>query len=106
MASSDPAPQITVSITSANGSSDIKVLPNSGADISASGREILAHLNEQPNRFMPSSVIPKTVNGTEMFPLGKLPVILRLGAKTYLEDIHIYPNVCGTLISWKACKAL
>ena len=41
-----------------------------------------------------------------MFPLGKLPVTIRLGNHAYLEDIHIYPNVCGTLLSWKACKAL
>ena len=51
-------------------------------------------------------MIPKIVNETEMFPLGKLSVTLSLGNKNYLEDIHIYPNVCGTLISWKACKAL
>ena len=46
MASSDPAPLITVNVTSANGSSDVTILPDSGADISASGREILVHLNE------------------------------------------------------------
>ena len=66
MASSNPAPQITVNITSAKWIQYIKILPDSGADISASGREILVHLNEQPNRFMLSNVIPTTVNGTEM----------------------------------------
>ena len=106
MASSDPAPLITVNITSTNGSSDVTVLPDSWADISASGREILVHLNEQPNKLIPSDVIPRTVNGTKMFPLGKLPVTLRLGNQEYLEDVHIYPNVRDTLISWKACKAL
>jgi len=74
MASTDPAPLITVNITSTNGSHDIKVLPDSGADILASGREILTHLNEQLRTLTPSDVVPKTVNGTKMFPLGKLPV--------------------------------
>ena len=75
------------------------------ADISASGREILVHLNEQPNKLIPSDVISRTVNRTKMFPLGKLLVTL-CGNQEYLEDVHIYPNVRGTLITWKACKAL
>jgi len=74
MASTDPAPLITVNITSANGSHDIKILPDSDTDISESGREILTHLNEQLRTLMLSDVVPKTVNGTKMFPLGKLPV--------------------------------
>ena len=76
MASSDPAPLITVNITSANSSSDVKVLLDSGADILSSGRKILVYLNEQPNKLRPSDVIPRTVNGTKMFLLGKLPVTL------------------------------
>ena len=106
MSSSDPAPMIPVNITSTNGSCDIEVLPDSGADISASGKEILAHLNEKVELLIPSDVFPKAVNGAQMFPLGKLPVTIRLGNRAYLEDIHIYPNVRGTLLSWKACKAL
>ena len=79
MASSDPARLITANITSANGSSDVKVLSGSGADIPTSGRETLVYLNEQPNKLTPSDVIPRTVNETKMFPLGKLPVTLCLG---------------------------
>ena len=106
MSSSDPAPLIKVNITSTNGSCDIEVLPDSGADISASGKGILTHLNEKIEFLNPFDVFPKTVNGAQMSPLGKLPVTIRLGNHTYLEDIHIYPNVRGTLLSWKACKAL
>ena len=104
MTSSDSTPLITVNNTSENGFSDVTVLPDSGADISASGREILVHLNEQPNKLIPSDVTPRTVSGTKRFPLGKLPV--HLGNQEYQEDVHIYLNVRGTLISWKACKAL
>ena len=43
-----------------------------------------------------------------MFPLGKLlnGITLHLGNQEYLENVHIYANFCGTLISWKAYKAL
>ena len=106
MASSNTAPLITVNVTSTKGSSDIQVLLDSGADISASGREILTHLNEQIDTLSPSDVTPKAVNGTKMYPIGKLPVTLCLGSSLYLDNIHIYPNIHGMLLSWKACKAL
>ena len=41
-----------------------------------------------------------------MHPIGKLPVKLKLGGKEYGDDFHIYPNIQGALISWKACKQL
>ena len=41
-----------------------------------------------------------------MFPLGRLPVTFRLGGTEYSDDLHIYPKIHGTILSWKACKAL
>ena len=41
-----------------------------------------------------------------MHPMGKLPVIFKLGNKEFVDELHIYPDVCGVLISWKACKNL
>ena len=41
-----------------------------------------------------------------MHPVGKLPIRLKLGDKEFSDDLHIYPDVCGILISWKACKNL
>ena len=41
-----------------------------------------------------------------MFPLGRLPVTFRLGGTEYSDDLHIYPEIHGTILSWKACKAL
>jgi len=41
-----------------------------------------------------------------MHPLGKLPVSLKLGNKEFSDELHIYPDVSGMLISWKACKSL
>ena len=41
-----------------------------------------------------------------MHPIGKLPVNLKLGNREFAGELHIYPDVCGVLISWKACKSL
>ena len=49
---------------------------------------------------------PKAVNGAKMFPLGRIPVTFRLGGTEYHDDLHIYPENQGTILSWKACKAL
>ena len=41
-----------------------------------------------------------------MYALGKLPVTLSLGKRKHNEEMHIYSNVSGIIISWKAAKAL
>ena len=106
VAASDPAPKIVVNITTRNGTTSIAVLPDSGADVSAAGEAVLHHLNEHIDNLLPSHIIPKAANGTEMHPMGKLPVHLKLGNKEFADELHIYPDVCGMLISWKACKSL
>ena len=72
----------------------------------AASAAILGYLNEHIDNLLPSNTVPKAANGTEMHPVGKLPVRLKLGDKEFSEDLHIYPNVCEILISWKACKNL
>ena len=106
VAATDPAPKIPIHITSPNGSTSVSVLPDSGTDISTAREAILQHLNKHVNNLLPSSVIPKVANGTEMHPVEKLPITLKLGSKEFPNKLHIYPNVCGVLISWKACKGL
>ena len=81
-------------------------MPDSGADISAAGEEILAHLNEHIDNLLPSTTVPKAANITEMHPVGKLPICLKLGNTESSDDLHIYLDVSGILISWKACKNL
>ena len=106
IATTVPALLITIHISSLNGSSDIEVLPDSGADISAAGKEALSYLNEHIHNLLPSRVTPSTVSGAKMHPLGKLPVKLRLGDKEYTDNFYIYPNIRGALLSWKTCKKL
>lgn len=102
----EPAPLIRIQITSSNGSTDFNVLPDSGADISAAGKEVLQHLNEHVDNLCPSPVTPKAVNGTKLYPLGKIPVKFHLDNQEYDDELHIYPNISGALLSWKACKGL
>ena len=99
VASTDPAPLIPISVSSLHGSITIKVLPDSGADISAAGTEILCHLNEYVDNLLPSRITPRAVTGAKMHPIGKLPVKLKLGDKEYSDDFHVYPNIQGALIS-------
>ena len=72
----NPPPMITIHISSLNGSSDIEILPDLGADISAVSKEVLSCLNGHVDNLVPSQMIPRTVNGAKMHPLGKLPVTL------------------------------
>ena len=104
--STDPAPKIKIDITILNGATTTAVLPDSGADISAASTSILSQLNEHIDNLLPSSVIPKAANGAEMHPVGRLLVCFKIGNKEHLDDLHIYPNVTGTLMSWKTCKEL
>ena len=41
-----------------------------------------------------------------MHSLGKMLVKFSLQGREHSEDMHIYPNVSGIIISWKAAKAL
>ena len=75
VAFSDPALLICLDIIGANGSCTTKALPDSGADISAAGKTMLSSLNAQVATLLPSKVIPKVVNRTRMFSLGRLPVM-------------------------------
>jgi hypothetical protein len=102
----EPAPTITIHISSLNGNAELPALPDSGADISVAGKNILTHLGEHEDNLLPSTVTPRAVNGTRMHPVGELPVTLALGSHTYQEKVYIYPEVKGLLLSWKAAKGL
>ena len=41
-----------------------------------------------------------------MTPIGKLPTTFVLQGRQHCEDMHIFPEVKGVMISWKACKVL
>ena len=102
----EPAPTISVHMSSLNGQATVEALPDSGADICVGGTTLLQQLHEHPDNLLPSTTTPRAVNGTTMSPIGKLPITLSLGTRVYTDEFHIYPNVAGTLLSWKAAKGL
>ena len=104
--SAEPAPTITIRITTANGSTVTSVLPDSGADISAAGPQLLTLLDEHQLNFLPSLTSPHTASGHKMTPIGKLPTTFSLRGRQFCEETHIFQEVSGVMISWKACKAL
>ena len=102
----ESAPTIRVHISSLNGKTEIEALPDSGADLSVAGEATLTRLGEHKDNLLMSTITPCAVNGSKMQPLGKLPVTITLGTTTYTDNLHIYPNVTGVLLSWKAAKGL
>ena len=41
-----------------------------------------------------------------MQPVGKVPARFQLGPSTFKEDLHIYREVTGVLLSWRVSKGL
>ena len=102
----EPAPTIEVQMLSSTGPKNIRVLPDSGAEITAAGKEILAYLDHHPDNLLPSTVIPRAVNGNSMTPIGRIPIVIHLQGKKYTDDLHIIPGITGTVISWEASRSL
>ena len=53
-----------------------EVLPDSGTNILAAGKEVLQHLKEQVNFISSAVVILKAMDGTKLYPLGRISVYL------------------------------
>ena len=64
-AATEPAPTVAVQVSSSTGTCRLDVLPDSGADISAAGQEVLEFLGQHIN-ILPSGINPRTVNGLSM----------------------------------------
>ena len=88
------------------GTHELTVLPDSGADISAARKDILACLGCHPDNLLPSAVIPKAVKGQNTTPLGCIPVTFHLLQQQYKDDLHFFPGISRAIISWRAAKGL
>ena len=102
----DHAPTISIQVSTVNGSAVTSMLPDTGADISAAGPHLLTLLDEHPSNLLPSLISPLTASGHKMTPMGKLPTTFSLQGRTHREEIHVFKDVTGVMMSWKACKAL
>ena len=70
----EPAPTIKAHLSTPNGSALLTALPDSGADVSVAGLNVIKQLGDHKNNRLPSPVTPRTVSGHRMYPIGKLPV--------------------------------
>ena len=62
----EPAPTVSIRISSTNGSCETQALPDSGANISAAGPQLLHSLSEHALNLLPSKITPHTTNGHKM----------------------------------------
>ena len=106
VAATEPAPTVNVYILSINGLCKTQALPDSGADISAAGPQLLQSLGEHTLNLLSLDITPQAANGHKMQPIGKLPITFQLQGRSHSEDTHIYPEISGFIMSWKAAKGL
>ena len=67
----------------------MQVLPDSGADISITGPNIIWSLNDHWDNLLPSQVTPHPVNGQKLTPISKLPVQIKIRNYTHKDELHI-----------------
>ncbi len=48
----EPVPTISIHMSSLNGKATVRALPDSGADISVGGKDLLEHLHEHPDNLL------------------------------------------------------
>ena len=102
----EPAPTIEVQVSSSMDKKNIMVLPDSGAEITAAGKDILEYLDHHPHNLLLSTTMPRTVNESSMLPIGKIPITIHLEGKQCTDDLHIIFGNKGCVISWLASEFL
>ena len=76
------APKVRVRLQGQNGSADLSVLPDTGADIS--------------ENLLPSDRSQAySVDGSTLRPIGQMTVKITLGEVTIEDHLHIFPKIAG-----------
>ena len=102
-----PAPTVNMQVSTHHGQASLDILPDSGAEISAAGPQFVQALGEYMDNLAPSNICPRAVNGSILYPVGKLPhVAFCVNGRTVHDDVHIYDSIAGALISWATAKQL
>ena len=83
------APTIEVQMTSSTGKKNTTVLPDSGAEITAAGKDILKYLDHHPHNFLPSTIVPRTVNVSSISPIGRIAITIHPEGKQSTDDLHV-----------------
>ena len=102
------APKVIVLNQGRNGSAQLQILPDSGADISAADETILIKLGEHIDNLLPSRENHAySVDGSALKPIGQLHVTITLGDVSIDDTLHIFPKIPGgMLLSWRSAQQL
>ena len=99
-------PRILVDITVGRRSAKVNALPDTGADVSIGGEDLLQQLGLQANDISQPSLHPRAANGTTLRSVGVIRAVITLDDASVEEEVHILPEVSGLLMSWGATRRL
>ncbi|XP_043235622.1 uncharacterized protein LOC122388509 isoform X2 [Amphibalanus amphitrite] len=100
------APRILVGITVGRRSAKVNALPDTGADVSVGGEDLLQQLGLQANDISQPYLHPRAANGNTLRSVGVLHAVITLDDASAEEEVHILPGVSGLLMSWSATRHL
>lgn len=109
VSSSRRAPQIIVSVFHVDthmALGKVSVTPDTGAEISVAGLDILNQLDWHINNLLPVDVQLVTASNQSLDPVGQMSVTLHYGDQSVVVELIICSDVSGVLLSWFACKDL
>ena len=91
--------KITFTVTAINGFTSATVLLDSGVDILAT---ISSDLYVRTDNLLLYYTVSKAVNGTEMYPVWKLPIRLKLGDRVFSDELQNYSTAltCSVKLSF------
>ncbi|KAF0307558.1 Transposon Ty3-I Gag-Pol polyprotein [Amphibalanus amphitrite] len=84
----------------------VDALPDTGADLSVGGEDLLAQLGASREDLRRPVHHPRAANGSVIPSVGILPVTIALGDIQAEEEVHILPGVRGLLLSWEVTRTL
>ena len=93
------APTVEVSVRGSNGDATLNVLPDSGADITATGVHILAQLGEHVGNLLPSThKTAYSVDGSSLQSLGQMTIQITLREITVADTLQVFPSFLGGML--------
>ncbi len=84
----------------------VSATPDTGAEISVAGLDILRQLGGHVNNLLPVDVQLVTASNQAMQPIGKMDVMLKYGEQKATIELIICSDLSGMLLSWIVCKEL
>ena len=109
VASHQRVPQIIVSVCDTDSQmalAKVSATPNTGAEISVAGLDILQQIRGHVNNLLPVDVTLVTATNEAMQPIGKMEILLKYGDHSITMELIVCSDLKGMLLSWIICKEL